>query len=315
MKNVAFIGLGGVGGYFGGKMAQIIQEKENELNLYFIARGKHLEKIKEHGLIVNTNKEGSLLCKPTLVTDNFNDLPMLDICYICVKGYDLNDVLFKIKDKIHEGSKIIPLLNGVNIYERIRKIIDKGIVFPACVYIGTHIKEPGVVEQNGGACKIIFGRDLQHLEYDAEEICKLMGEANIDYDWTEDHIKEIWSKFMFIAAYGLVTAYKNQTFGEIRNDKDSIEKVLGIMNEIYDISKSEGINLPEDIVEASFNKINNFPNETKTSFQRDFENRDKKDERDLFGQAIIDLGIKNNINTDVTRNIFDELNKIKKNEF
>ena len=123
------------------------------------------------------------------------------------------------------------------------------------------------------------------------------------------------SKFKFIGAYGLVTAYKNQTFGEIRNDKDSIEKVLGIMNEIYNISKSEGINLPEDIVEASFNKINNFPNETKTSFQRDFENRDKKDERDLFGQAIIDLGIKNNINTDVTRNIFDELNKIKKNEF
>ena len=130
MKNVAFIGLGGVGGYFGGKMAQIIQEKENELNLYFIARGKHLEKIREHGLIVNTNKEGNLVCKPTVVTDNFNDLPILDICYICVKEYDLNDVLLKIKDKIHEETKIIALLNGVNIYERIRRIIDKGIVFP-----------------------------------------------------------------------------------------------------------------------------------------------------------------------------------------
>lgn len=312
MKNIAFIGIGGVGGYFGGKMAQIIQEKENELNLYFIARGKHLEKIKEHGLIVNTDKEGSLICKPTVVTDNFNDLPILDICYICVKEYDLNDVLLKIKDKIHEETKIIPLLNGVNIYERIRKIIDKGIVFPACVYIGTHIKESGVVEQNGGACKIIFGRDPQHLEYDAEEVCKLMDEAKIDYNWTEDHIKEIWSKFMFIAAYGLVTAYKNQTFGEIINDEDSKDKVLGIMNEIYNISKAEGVNLPKDIVKISFDKINNFPSETKTSFQRDFENRDKKDERDLFGQAIIDLGIKNNINTDVTRNIFDELNKIKK---
>ena len=139
-----------------------------------------------------------------------------------------------------------------------------------------------------------------------------MDEAKIDYNWTEDHIKEIWSKFMFIAAYGLVTAYKNQTFGEIINDEDSKDKVLGIMNEIYNISKAEGVNLPKDIVKISFDKINNFPSETKTSFQRDFENRDKKDERDLFGQAIIDLGIKNNINTDVTRNIFHELNKIKK---
>ena len=77
------------------------------------------------------------------------------------------------------------------------------------------------------------------------------------------------------------------------------------MNEIYNISEAEGVNLPKDIVKNSFDKINNFPSETKTSFQRDFENRDKKDERDLFGQAIIDLGIKNNIDTDVTKNIFD----------
>lgn len=312
MRNVAFIGIGGVGGYFGGKISQIINDKENEINLYFIARGKHLEKIRQNGLIVNTNKEGILLCKPTLVTDNFEDLPMLDICYICVKEYDLDNVLLKLKDKINNETKIIPLLNGVNIYERIRNIIDKGIVFPACVYIGTHVKEPGVIEQNGGACKIIFGKDPQHLEYDAEEVCKLMKEANIDYSWTEDHIKEIWSKFMFIAAYGLVTAYKNQTFGEIINDKDSIDKVQGIMNEIYNISEAEGVNLPKDIVKISFDKINNFPSETKTSFQRDFENKDKKDERDLFGQAIIDLGIKNNINTDVTTYIFNKLNQIKK---
>lgn len=120
---------------------------------------------------------------------------------------------------------------------------------------------------------------------------------------------------MFIASYGLVTAYKNQTFGEIINDKDSINKVLSIMNEIYNISEAEGVNLPKDIVKISFDKINNFPSETKTSFQRDFENKDKKDERDLFGQAIIDLGIKNNINTDVTKYIFNELNKIKKRNF
>ena len=312
MKNIAFIGVGGVGGYFGGKMAKLLETKEKDINVYFIARGKHLEKIKEQGLIVKTNNEDTLICKPTLATENFNDLPVLDICYISVKGYDLDSALLKLKDKIHEETKIIPLLNGVNIYERIRKILDKGIVFPACVYIGTHIKEPGVVEQNGGACKIIFGRDPENLEWNADDICKLMDEANINYSWTEDHLKEIWSKFMFIAAYGLVTAYKNQTFGEILEDNDSIDKTLGIMTEIYNISKAEGIGLPEDIVEASFNKINNFPRETKTSFQRDFEIIDKKDERDVFGQAIIDLGIKNNINTEVTKSIFSELNKIKK---
>jgi len=48
--NIVVIGIGGVGGYFGGKLAQA------GFNVTFIARGKHLDAIKNQGLQVKSIK-------------------------------------------------------------------------------------------------------------------------------------------------------------------------------------------------------------------------------------------------------------------
>lgn len=310
MKNIGIIGIGGVGGYFGGKMCKAL-ENSKEYNLYFIARGEHLKQIQKNGLVLKTSSEGECICKPTLATDDIEDLPVLDICFICVKQYDLSNVLLKLKDKITDKTKVIALLNGVDIYDRIRKIIDKGVVFPACVYVGTHIECPGVVSQSGGSCTIIFGKDPKNKQVLADDICSIFDESSIKYNWTENHISEIWSKYMFIASYGLVTACYNKTLGEIYADEkysDIVKKVMGI---IYELSKAENVNLNEDIIKVSYDKANNFPFETKTSFQRDFENKNKPDERELFGQAIIELGKKHGVNVDVVEELYEQINKIK----
>lgn len=308
--NIAFIGAGGVGGYFGAKLGQLKSDASADFKLYFVARGAHLEQIRNNGLKLKTSDNGEMICNPTLATDKISDLPPLDVCYICVKQYDLDNCLEQLKDKVSSTTRIIPLLNGVDIYDRIRRIIKDGIVFPACVYVGTHIESPGVISQSGGSCTIIFGRDPNNKEVEPQDVIDLMSKANIKFKWTENHIEEIWSKYMFIAAYGLVTASENKTLGAVYQDADLSTKVLGIMNEIADISKAEGVNLPEDIVSKSYNKAKDFPFEAKTSFQRDFERKSNRDERDLFGQTIINLGKKNSIPTPMTESIYEKLNSL-----
>ena len=308
MKNVAFIGIGGVGGYFGGKMTQLLNDNNSDINIFFVARGRHLKKIQENGLILKTKTEGILKCFPTLATDNCKELPKLDICFICVKQYALEDAIKMILPIIDTNTKIIPLLNGIDIYDRIRKITDMGIIFPACVYVGTHIESYGVVEQNGGACTIIFGQDPNNKNINANDICQLMDKAKIKFEWSSRHIEAMWSKYMFIAAYGLVTASENKTLGEVLNDEELSIKVKGIMKEIEAISKAENIELPNDIVESSYLMAKNFPYEAKTSFQRDFEIKNKPDERELFGQTIINLGVKHCIDITVTKSIYQNLN-------
>ncbi len=305
--NIVIIGTGGVGGYFGGKIAQYCTEN-SENKVYFIARGEHLKKIKECGLKVKTQNEGTFICRPYVVSDDFNDIPMIDICFICVKGYDLKNVLNEIKNKIKDDTEIIPLLNGIDIVSRIRKVIKKGILYPACVYIGTHIESPGVIAQNGGSCTIIFGNEKNNDSLKAERVCDILKKSNIKYEYTSRNYEEIWSKYMFIASYGLVTACYKKTLGEVTEDKALTEKVLSIMNLIKAIADKEEIKLMENIVNISYDKAKAFPYETKTSFQRDYEKGNKRDERDTFGKTIIDMAEGHNINCELVKNIYEKLN-------
>ncbi len=306
--NIAVIGIGGVGGYFGGKLTKLL-EHEKDLKIYFIARNKHLEEIKRNGLLLDTD-EGLMICKPTSATDDIFGLPRLDFCLICVKSYDLHDVLIRLEPKISDRTMILPLLNGVDIYERIRSVIHNGVVFPSCVYVGTHIEKPGRVTQRGGTCTIHFGKDPVN-DYVNPVLFDLFQRSNIKYNWLDDPYTEIWSKFIFIASFGLVTAGYNETIGEVMKSAEQSRYVREIMKEIYQIANKKRIQLPSTIIEDSYNKGNKFPFETKTSFQRDYEIRDKNDERDLFGGAVIQMGKQFGIKTETTEMVYDLIQKNK----
>lgn len=129
--DIAVIGIGGVGGYFGGKLSQI-RQIDPQLNIFFIARGQHLKAIQEDGLLLDAD-EGKIVCKPTKAIENISELPQLDYCFICVKGYDLGNMLIQLKEKISASTVILPLLNGVDIYERIRKVRRGIFILPVCI--------------------------------------------------------------------------------------------------------------------------------------------------------------------------------------
>jgi 2-dehydropantoate 2-reductase len=151
IKNIWICGIGGVGGYFGGRLANYISNMDEEkYKIYFLARGAHLEQIKKKGLTLQMSDGNEIICKPTLASDKIQNFPAPDLCLICVKSYDLDDLIVRIKEKLTDNTIIIPLMNGFDIYERIRKNLDKsGIVLPSCVYVGSHIKRPGLVIQTG----------------------------------------------------------------------------------------------------------------------------------------------------------------------
>lgn len=306
--NIAIIGIGGVGGYLGGKLTQLIKD-EKELNIFFFARNQHLNEIKKNGLILDTD-EGIITCVPTLATDNLSELPELDFCLICVKSYDLKNILVQLKSKITAKTMILPILNGVDIYERVRAIIKNGIVFPSCVYVSTHIEKPGKVTQRGAACTIHFGKDPNN-DYVNPEIFEILKKANINYNWTDNPYVEIWSKFIFIASFGMVTANYNKTIGEVLQSEELSRDVKNIMKEIYNIALQKNVSLPATIIEDSYTKGNKFPFETKTSFQRDYENTDKPDERDIFGGTIIRLGEQLGVKTEATKKIYYSIQKNK----
>jgi len=307
--NIAVIGIGGVGGFFGGKLTQLLKI-EKDLEIHFIARGPHLEEIRKNGLVLDAD-EGEFICVPTTATDNISSLPEIDLCLVCVKSYDLENAMIQFKGKVHERTMILPLLNGVDVYDRIRSVIDKGVVFPSAVYIGTYIARPGKVTQRGGACKMLFGKDPSN-DYINREVFEIFKRAGIKHEFSDNPYVNIWSKFIFIAPFGLVCAANDKSIGEVMQSEDLSGVVRGIMKEIVEIAEKRGVSLSEAIIEESYDAGAQFPFETKTSFQRDFEKVDKPDERDLFGGAIIRLGKEAGVATPVTESVYETIQRLKK---
>ena len=206
---------------------------------------------------------------------------------------------------------MVPLLNGVDIYARIREDMTQGAVLPACVYIGTHIETYGQVTQQGGACKILLGRDPQRAESGPEPLFELFAQSGIQYAWFDDVAPEIWAKYIFIAAFGLVTASFDQTLGQVIESDPLRHYAFQVMGEIVALARKKRIDLPETIIPDTFQKGRAFPYETKTSFQRDFERADKPDERDLYGGTILRLGQQLGIATPATLELWEILNRRK----
>ena len=309
--NIAVIGVGGVGGYFGGKLAHRFSAMPDaSANIFFAARGKHLEAIKKDGLIVRSPEFGSITCRPALATDRINDFPKIDIFLVCVKGYDLMDVATSIKNRVKENTVIMALLNGADIRERLRNEIKDGVILPACVYLSSYVEGPGVVVHIGAPGRMIFGRDPDHPDTTPHEVIRILEESSIHYEWKDDASPAIWEKYIFIASFGLVSARYNRTLGEILEEPFLKEEVFGIMNEIHSIALRKKIALPDGIVDLSLKKAAMFPRETQTSLQRDIHQKKGKSELELFGGTIVDLGKKLGIPTPTTEKIYRELEKI-----
>jgi len=308
IKSICIFGVGGVGGFFGGKIAyQINKTREKNQEVFFVARGSHLEKIKSDGLVLNTSEKGRMVCNPTLATSKIGDIPGSDLYLICVKSYDLHDTIKSISKRIGENTIIMPLLNGCDIYERIRKNLSNGIVLPACAYVGTHIERPGVVSQRGGEGVILAGRDPAFPDFDPQVMKDFFHQMDIKFRWSDDSFPAIWEKYIFIAAFGLVSVYSGKTMGEVISDHELKELLGKIMMEIVSIAQKKGVKLSEGIVADSIKKAEDFPYETKTSYQRDVESKGELNEGDLFGGTIIRTARALGIETPVTDSIYSQI--------
>jgi 2-dehydropantoate 2-reductase len=308
IKKVCIFGTGGVGGYYGGKIAEAInREATSGHEVYFIARGEHLQAIKSQGITVKT--PGRIYSgMPTLATDDMHVVPPPDLIWLCVKCYDLDTALEIIRDNMHDRTVILPLLNGIDIYERIRNKIKKGVVVQACVYLGTHIERPGVIDQNGGNGIILTGPDPLFPQYSGGNVRAYLKSKDIDLTWNDDPRPAIWEKYLFIAAFGLVSAFAEKSLGEIMKSEVLRSMVHSIMAEILAIADKKSIKLPVDILETSLNKAFNFPYEARTSYQRDIESKRRLNEGDLYGGTIIKEGASLGIPTPVTESIYMQIN-------
>ncbi len=306
IRNIMIYGVGGVGGYFGGRLASFY-EKSAEIKVSFAARGEHLDQIMKNGLLLKTGNTVSV-CRPFSAGDDIKKLPRPDIVLLCVKEYDLEAAVRDIAIVSGKETGLIPLLNGVDIVRRIRRFYNEGILLPGCAYVGTHIERPGIVAQSGSAGRIYIGNE-RGRSFEQKETVELFTRAGIDCRWYDDPYPAIWGKYLFVASYGMVTAFSGKPIGEVYADPETLILVRNILEEIAAISvkKGPGKALPDGIIEETIEKARLFTPDAKTSYQRDLESGGKN-EGNIFGMSIISMGKEENVPTPVTEEISAKIN-------
>ena len=305
-KHIVIIGLGGVGGYFGFKISQT-NESNKQDKISFVARAKTYEIVKERGLCLHSSEHKNSITKPDAIYQSISEIQNPDLVLICVKEYDLENVCKQLSEVIPKRTVLLPMMNGADIYDRIRKIIPNNPILPSCVYVASHIKEKGIVEHKGKAGQLIFAKDPEHPFENIDWVLDLLQSSNINFDFKENSQIDIWTKFIFIASFGLVTAKHNSSIGEVCSVELQKEEARETMIEIKLIADKKGILLQEDIIQKTFEKASSFPPKTPTSLQLDVNSGKENNELELFAGAILYYGEELNINTPFTEKIYREI--------
>lgn len=297
---IAILGIGGVGGYLGGKL---LLSKQDE-KIVFISRGKQLQKIKKEGLkLIDEDKE--YIVKPDIITDDPKELGVFDLVLICVKSYDLKDALDLIKDNISDKTVLLPLLNGVEHDKEIKAIYPNAKVLNGCIYIFSNIKDIGVVKKYGGLFNLIYGSD----EYDLDKfkwIKELFDRAGLRNKLTSDIELETWKKYLLIAAYASMTSYYKKPLGFIAQNK--VDELESVLYEIKSVANKKGVEIDNEVIEKILKRLPTLPYDSKTSMQLDFE-KGKKTEVEALCGYIVNEGKRLSIDTPLMKKYYEELSR------
>lgn len=300
---IAVMGLGGVGGVVGAKLARAYAGT-GEHEVAFFARGAHLEAIKRDGLTL-TAADGTFTTRPDRATDRPEEAGQSDLVLFCVKGYSLETAAAQLRGALKEKAAVIPLLNGVDIADRLKAILPEADVLEGLVYVSAFVEAPGKIKQVSPAHQVVFGpRDGNIGPYQPLEA--LLKKAGVNATLTDQPLVPLWTKYIFICPSAGLTALRKNTFGEIMGDPDSRALLKGLMEEVEAVARAKGVALPADIVEASLAKVAGFPPATKTSLQLDFE-KGSHTEIELFNGYIVRAGKEMGIPTPLNEKVYKGL--------
>jgi len=267
MIRIAILGLGGVGGYFGGLLAKAYYKSE-EIEVIFIARGETQKAIAENGLTIITD-DSETVVYPKLVSDNPDEIGILDYLICATKTYDIEESLLSLQQCIAQETVILPLYNGVDAPERIHKIFPENDILQGCVYIISMIFSPGTIRKIGFYEKLFFGSKTASNSK-LNELQSIFQKAKIESYLVENIEETVWEKFIFISALASLTSYLNQNIGQILSNPDAKAIYVELLKEIEMVAKAKGLQLSDDIVNQTIVKLEKSPKEATSSMHRDY---------------------------------------------
>jgi 2-dehydropantoate 2-reductase len=296
---IAVVGVGGVGGYFGGRLAQ------TDHDVFFIARGAHLEAIRKNGLKVESDS-GNFVARPALATDDPAEIGEVDAIVVATKAWQVSDVAESMRSMVGANTVIIPLLNGVEAPSQLAQALGAEHVLGGFCRVLSHISAPGCVYQSGIRAFVAFGEMDNRKSERVNRLREIFAEAEITVEDAPDIQVAMWRKFLFIASFSGVGAVTRSPAGVIRTLPETRSLLIEAMREIHAVANGRNIALPESAIDEGMTIIDQLPHEALASMQRDILDG-RPSELEAQNGAVVRLGAEVGIPTPIHDFIYRSL--------
>jgi 2-dehydropantoate 2-reductase len=297
---IAIMGTGGVGGYYGGLLAQSGQD------VTFIFRrkpdGAHLAAIRERGLQVKSVL-GDFLVSPARATDNPAEVGPVDLILFATKTYHTDEAALAIQPMVGPDTVVLPLQNGVDAAERIGAVVGMEHLLGGATWLSAAVEAPGVIGQYSQFRRIVLGELDGRKTPRAQQVFEALNTTGATVELSDNIQKILWTKFAFIASVSALGSLTRVTFGEYRNVPETRAVLTEAIAEVAAVARAKGVLLDVDVVTKTLAFIDGSSPGIRPSMQRDVEAGRPSELESMLG-IVVRLGAELDVPTPFMRTAY-----------
>ncbi len=290
---IAIMGTGGVGGYYGGLLARAGEE------VIFIARGAHLEALRQKGLQVKS-VHGDFHVLDVRATDRPQEVGPVDLILFTTKTYQTEEAARSIQPLIASHTTILPLQNGVDAADRIGRLVGRDHLLGGTTWVFALIEAPGVIGQYSEFRRIVLGEFDGSMTSRVQSIHQVLKQTGATVEAVDNISEILWTKFAFIASISAMGSLTRVPIGEYRSVPESRAVLIEAIGEVSAVAHAKGVRLPHDIVAKTVSLIDESGPKLIPSMQRDVESGRRSELESIIG-VVVDLGVALSVPTPVMR--------------
>jgi 2-dehydropantoate 2-reductase len=278
----AILGSGAVGGYYGAKLARAGHD------VTFVARGAHLEAIRERGLTIRSPALGDFTVRAPAEEDTTR-VGAVDVVVLAVKAYDNATALPLVAPMLGDESSVLTLQNGVDSAQELAAVVGEPRVIGGTTYIATALTSPGVIQQTGTHRRIVFGEVFGSLPRSSARVRAIhdaLAGADIQSEPVDDGRVPVWEKFIFLAAMAGFTGASRLPIGPLWADSYVRERFLDACREIEQVARAEGVDVARDVVDRVSTYVPGIPGTMRSSLLIDLSQGKRIEVEALQGSVV-----------------------------
>ncbi len=297
---IAMMGSGGVGGFFGGRLAKA------GCDVTFIARGAHLAALREQGLMLENEPQGNIHVPQVKATDDPAQVGPVDLVILSVKLWDTEAAAKQVAPMVGPDTAVLSLQNGVIKDEILRRVFGDNAVMGGVCYVATHISKPGTIHQTGTMQRIVVGEYDGSVSNRVKDLHEALVQSGVTAELSTDVRRSIWEKYVFLVGLSATTTSMRRTLGPVRSHPQTRAFLQDLMAEVVAVGRAHGVALTDEFAGSRMAFADSLPADMTSSMHHDLEKGNRL-EVDWLSGGVVKLGREKGVPTPCNRAVCDIL--------